>query len=311
MILAHRIASYIDELQLTTPLELIEIGSNSGHLACDILDTLRDSFPEHYQRISYTICEHLETMQQVQRQTLGEHSEKLSFHRSLTDLKIPFANGIILSNELIDAFPVKILTMRGGNWLEKVIDNTPDGFEFTLKPISSPAAAKFSESLPDHPDDYTTEFRPGLDAFTSACANVIEAGLVITIDYGHNHSSYYSPERATGTLQTFHQHTKTDNPLEHLGEQDITAHVDFTQLAESFERANLEPSYFNSQTRYLTQHASNWFQQIESSGQAPPSRLIRQFQTLTHPAMMGRQFHVLECIKSGAVHQSVRTKLEM
>lgn len=311
MLLAHRIVSYLDSHQLDSPIELIEVGANSGQLACDILDTLQQSFPDYYTLINYTICEHLESMQQVQRQTLDQYAHKLSFHKNLADIKKPFAHGIILSNELIDAFPVKILTKKEDDWLEKVVSSTTGGFEFTYQPISSPAAKEFARNLSGQPDGYITEFRPGLEAFANTCSAVIETGLVITVDYGHNHSSYYSSERNTGTLQTFHEHTKGDNPLQHLGEQDITAHVDFTQLAKAYEMAKLEPCYFDTQSRYLTEHASNWFQQIENSGQAPPAKLIRQFQTLTHPAMMGRQFHVLECVKNGEPQQTARTKLEL
>ena len=310
MILAHRIITYTAELSDLETLTIVEIGANSGQLACDILDTLASEAPQLYAKLHYIICEPLETMRQIQLQTLARHTSNLTHQSQISDLKQPLTRAILLSNELIDAFPVKIITKADGGWLEKVLSSSPSGFELNNTAIKSSELAQFVNTLPaELPDGYTTEFRPNLVKFTSACSESIEQGLIITIDYGHINADYYAPERATGTLRTFYQHTAAETPLENIGNQDITAHVDFTQLAKHFKDAGLEPSYFDTQSRYLTHHAQSWFSSIEKSGKAPPSKLIRQFQTLTHPAMMGRQFHVLECLKEGDQSPSVLTKL--
>lgn len=310
MILAHRIIQYAKESQHTEPLDIVEIGANAGHLACDILDTLAAEAPQIYAQLNYIICEPLASMRSIQRQNLEKHSSKLTHHSQLSDIQTPLPHAVLLSNELIDAFPVKLITKKEGRWLEKVITYRDSDFAFSTLAVEDPELSQFITTLPENlPDGYCTEFRPGLQKFTRSCSESIEQGLIITIDYGHIHADYYSPERTTGTLRTFHNHTAGENPLENIGTQDITAHVDFTQLANHFLEVGLAPSYFDTQSRYLTHHAHSWFSKIEASGKAPPSKLIRQFQTLTHPTMMGRQFQVLECHKGGEKNSSTLTKL--
>lgn len=310
MILAHRIMAHATQLPAAAPLELVEIGANSGQLACDILDTLAAEAPLLYQNIRYTICEPLADMRHIQAKRLTTHLEKIRHYSQQSEITPAIPHGILLSNELIDAFPVKRITKIDGAWMEQHVSTTAEGFCLTDKQIECSELLAFTRNLPlDLVDGYKTEFRPQLRDFAAACADCIERGLVITIDYGHIHSDYYSPHRTTGTLRTFHQHTAGEDPLSNIGAQDITAHVDFSQLAKSFADAGLEPSYFDTQSRYLTRHARAWFQSIEDSASPPPAKLIRQFQTLTHPAMMGRQFHVLECHKHGTPDAALTTKL--
>lgn len=310
MILAHRIIKYSNEHSELDALILVETGANSGQLACDILDTLSAEAPQLYAQLSYIICEPLDSMRKTQLQTLEKHTAKLTHQSQLSDITPPLPHAVLLSNELIDALPVKLITKIDGTWLEKHVSVSDSGFDFEDVPIESPELTQFIKELPEGlPDGYITEFRPDLSDFATACSESIEQGLIITIDYGHIDKDFYSLERVTGSLRTFHQHTAGENPLENIGDQDITAHVDFTQLAKHFRAAGLEPSYFDTQSRYLTHHATSWFRSIEESGKAPPSKLIRQFQTLTHPAMMGRQFHVFECLKNGEQNPATLTKL--
>lgn len=311
MLLAYRIAEYASANHIEANLDLIELGANTGQLACDILDTLRSDFPHLYENVRYTICEPLESMQKIQSTTLIDHSSLLEFRETLNDIKQPKVHGILLSNELIDAFPVKLITKKDGQWCELMVGNDEGEFTFKAEAIHSPQLLDFSKTLPPLPDGYTTEYRPGLEAFAAACASVLQQGMVLTIDYGYVRSDYYAERRATGTLRTFFNQTADETPLELAGEQDISAHVDFTQLAEAYQSAGFALSYFDSQSRFLIQTAAPWFKAIEDSQQAPPTKLIRQFQTLTHPGMMGNQFTVLECTKNLTSDTTVLAKLEL
>ena len=310
MILAHRIITYANEQRNLSSLSIVETGANTGQLACDILDTLSTEAPDLYSKLSYVICEPLDSMRSTQLQTLNQHTAKLTHLAQISDTSPPLPHAILLSNELIDAFPVKLITKIDGVWLEKLVTSSDSGFDFENASIESAELTQFIRTLPEElPDGYLTEFRPCLSKFATTCSESIEQGLIITIDYGHIDKDFYSLERVTGSLRTFYQHTAGEDPLENIGVQDITAHVDFTQLAKCFQTVNLAPTYFDTQSRYLTHHAHSWFKCIEESGEAPPSKLIRQFQTLTHPAMMGRQFHVLECMKNAEQNPAVLTKL--
>jgi len=311
MLLSYRIAEYARANEIEGQIDIIELGANTGQLACDILDTLRSDFPNLYKKVRYTICEPLESMLKIQSTTLQAHSALLEFHSTINGIKQVKEHGILLSNELIDAFPVKLITKKKGQWNEQMVDYANGDFGFISQAIQSPQLQDFSQTLPSLPDGYTTEYRPGLEAFATTCASVLKQGMVLTIDYGYVRSDYYTERRGTGTLRTFLNQTADETPLVQAGEQDITAHVDFTQLANAYQIAGFAPSYFDSQARFLIQTAKPWFEAIENSPQAPPAKLIRQFQTLTHPAMMGNKFSVLECTKNRASDSTVLAKLEL
>lgn len=147
------------------------------------------------------------------------------------------------------------------------------------------------------PDGYTTEYNTGMAGFATSAANALDAGVFLTIDYGHLEQDFYHPDRSTGTLQTYHAHSKAEDPLLSPGELDITAHVDFTRFQKTCEQAGFHSPWFGTQASYLTEHARDWLLEMEQSPEDPDRELIRQFQTLVHPSMLGSRFWVLEMQK--------------
>ncbi len=302
-ILAHRIHALWKDQQhydQTTPFHLIEIGANSGQLAKDILNTIQRHFPELYSQIHYHIAEHLSTDKATQINTLNIHIDRLSHHSDLSE--ISETQGIIISNELIDAFPVHLLELKNNHWNERRVSMNEDKLSFTLSDKLSPELQAFTQSLPtDLPDGYQTEYRSNIDTFAQSARSALQHSTTITIDYGHTHSAYYQPSRSTGTLRCYHQHKTDEEPLDLPGLKDITAHVDFTQLAKSYLKADHYLSHFSAQSHYLTTHACDWLIQLESemaeadtAGQSRVMKIIRQFHSLTHPTIMGHQFYILE-----------------
>lgn len=295
-ILAHRIHQLWAENDSPATYHLIEIAANDGQLAKDILDTIQQSFPVLYQALTYHIIEHLEAAKTLQKITLREHIDKLAQHRSPSE--ISETNGIILSNELIDALPVHLLQLENNQWHERLITVENEKLTFLLDKNLTPEVAEFTQTLPPElknlPDSYQTEYRPGVDALIADTNGMLENFHTITIDYGHTHSSYYVASRSTGTLRCYHQHQADEAPLETPGLKDITAHVDFTQLGKSYLLQNHQITHFSSQSHYLTTHAKDWLLSLEENLTPDSFKLIRQFQTLTHPTTMGHQFHVLE-----------------
>lgn len=307
-ILAERIVKYISN---HPPAAIVEIGANTGQLALDILNHLKEHHPTHYNNITYTICEPLERMREVQRNTLAVHCDKFTHATSLAKLTTSQTSGVILSNELIDAFPVKLVVRNNNQWLERCVDFKNETFQWSEQEIQSPKLKEFAQSLPHLPDGYLTEYRPGLESFSQLAAQMFETSLSITIDYGYPKSEYYHPTRNTGTLRCYHQHKADDEPLLLMGQKDITAHVDFSHLAKCMLEAQLAPQYFDSQTRYLIEHATPLLEKIEAGDMANSAKWIRQFHTLTHPSMMGNQFKVLECEKGVAASKEALTALEL
>ena len=120
----------------------------------------------------------------------------------------------------------------------------------------------------------------------------LKRGYVVTIDYGFPASVYYAPFRRDGTLTAYRQHRRTKNVLEHPGEQDLTAHVDFTALAQAGTGVGLALLRFLDQQHFLTGIA-----QAELEGGTGPkagvAENLRAWHTLTHPDYLGARFHVL------------------
>lgn len=311
-ILAHRIHQLWLETGSPQNYHLIEMGANNGQLAVDILSTIQQTFPELYTTLHYHIIEHLDSVRDIQSQTLSGHNEKFSLHSSPSE--ISEQHGIILSNELIDAFPVHLLQLENGSWHERNITITDDKLTFTSNEKLTPELESFTKNLPpasDLPDGYQTEFRPGLSAHIAKFSEMLENPRTITIDYGHTHSSYYAASRRTGTLRCYHQHQADEEPLILPGLKDITAHVDFTQLGETYLQHGHQVTHFSSQSNYLTTHAKDWLLSLEENLGPVSFKLIRQFQTLTHPTTMGHQFHVLETSSEGINCSDTLEKLEI
>jgi SAM-dependent MidA family methyltransferase len=142
------------------------------------------------------------------------------------------------------------------------------------------------------PDGFTTEICPPAEKWWHEAAGVLKQGKLLTLDYGLNGEEFFSPQRANGTLRAYHRHRVAEDVLANPGEQDLTAHVNFTAIQRVGEAAGLKTAMFASQVQFLTGIAQRAWQ--ESSDFGPWTRdHTRQFQTLTHPDHLGRSFRVL------------------
>jgi SAM-dependent MidA family methyltransferase len=143
--------------------------------------------------------------------------------------------------------------------------------------------------LPDI-EGYTTEVHLNARRWMRRMADALEHGFVVTIDYGYAAEDYYAPHRKDGTLLCYHQHQVSHDPLARVGEQDITAHVNFTALADEGAAHGLKTLGFTDQSRFLTGL-------LEQAGEALLAKLgtkaTAQLKTLLHPELMGRTFKVL------------------
>lgn len=301
LILARRLEKFWREIDQPRELNIIEPGAHDGTLCADILHEARKLSPEFYNAIQYHLVEAAPSLTSTQQKKLmPEFAGKFTTQSDLSELHN--LHGAIISNELIDAFPVDLIRFEQHTWHQLMVDTSPNGnLIFTSAEITDPELCSFCKSLShlgtEFPEGYTTEYNPGIARFTKAASRALASGLFITIDYGHLAEDYYHPDRVTGTLQTYHHHRNSNNPLESPGEIDITSHVDFSQLRTSAESDGFEFSSFTPQANYLTHHAREWLLSLEASPSDNSSALIRQFQTLTHPAMLGTKFQVLEMKK--------------
>ncbi len=241
--------------------DLVEMGAGQGILAVDILRFIKQKYPDFFDSITYIIVETSAALRQQQQQIQGANIRWLSWD----ELPDESLCGCCFSNELVDAFPVHRLQWQDGQWQECYVtwdegngEETAGftaGFKEELGPLSTPALAAYFEQVgvadQEWPDGYTTEVNLAALSWLEMLARKLKRGYVITIDYGYEAHRYYHPQRSRGTLQCYRQHRYHDDPYCFVGEQDITAHVDFTALQRQGDRLGLDPEGFTPQALFL------------------------------------------------------------
>jgi SAM-dependent MidA family methyltransferase len=225
----------------------VEPGAGEGYMCKDILDYLkgRELFPF----LRYVIVEPHPFMQQKQQKLLDNFSAKIQWTASLS--KIDSFSGCILSNELLDAFPVHLITMNNG--LKEIYVTVADNhiIETTGAP-STPALSDYLRTFPvDLPDGYRTEINLRIKDWLNAVNHVLSEGFILSIDYGYPVRGYYSEDRDRGTLLCYYKHQVNENMFQHIGEQDITAHVNFSSVKKWGEEYGFRTVGFCNQGTYL------------------------------------------------------------
>lgn len=284
------------------PFVLVEQGGHDGRLARDLLAALGEIRPALLAGLEYRIVEPRAALREALESLLADlPGPRPRLVPSLAEAAAPA--GIFLGNELLDAFPVDLITFEGGRWRERRVawDAEAGRPIFASAPLRT-ALADFAETLgSDFPEGYLTEVCLAVDAWMADAAELFERGRWWIVDYGQRREDYYLPQRSRGTLRTFQDHRVGDDPFAAPGGQDLTADVDFTRVEEAAHRAGLRTRRFTDQHHFLIEAARPWLLSLE--GNPPDSRTakrLRQFQTLTHPGMMGKRFKVLELERGGA-----------
>jgi SAM-dependent MidA family methyltransferase len=294
-LLAWRFARWLKRLG-SSRVQLIEAGAHHGHLARDILKWFSRFEPELFQRIDYAILEPSAHLRLKQHETLGSITHSVRWVNSWAECGSSHS-GIIFSNELLDAFPVRILSWNKslGTWQELGVAISGESYVWTTL-SSAHLEEEFLPQLPPEllsvlPDGFRTEINPGAVDWWRDAAARLSSGYLVTFDYGFETEEFFMPQRGSGTLRSYRNHRLSDDVLNDPGEQDITAHVDFGKLRETGGLAGLSTAVDESQASFLTKIVAE-IGQSDSFEKWTPSRL-RQFQTLVHPNHLGRNFRVL------------------
>jgi SAM-dependent MidA family methyltransferase len=283
---------------------MIEAGAHAGQLAKDILSWLQRQRPKIFERLEYIVIEPSPRRQEWQRETLAEFGNKIRWLAQISELKNPqsairnpqSAYEIIFSNELLDAMPVRRFGWDAKNkkWFEWGVAVESGKFVWAKIPNSeSPTSVRrLPSSLLDVlPDGYTIETSPAAENWWRKAAHVLKRGKLLTMDYGLTADEWLSPARTNGTLRAYFRHHASDDLLAHVGEQDLTAHVNFSTIQKAGEDAGLKTEFFSTQSKFLTEILAKT-QRDKTFGEWNSAR-VRQFQTLTHPEHLGRAFRVL------------------
>lgn len=275
---------------------IMELGAHDGKLAADVLAAIARLDNAAFTQLEYLIAEPLAVMQAAQSARLANFAPVVRWVGTPDECSGDPLPGIVFGNELLDALPFHVVTWHQGGWRESGVAKDPAHPERCVWCDLGPPTAGLAKHLAridtrGFPDGYRTEVRTGFTDLHRAIACALTHGLVIWFDYGFARPEYYDPARVHGTLRTFSNHRAGDDPLADPGACDITAHVDFTAVADCATEAGMVLAEFHNQGAWLTHHAAEWLREIENR---PDPVAIRQFQTLTHPTQLGARFHVIE-----------------
>ncbi|SPK73782.1 conserved protein of unknown function [Cupriavidus taiwanensis] len=232
---------------------LLEFGAGTGRLAADLLLGLEQEgqLPD-----TYAIVELSGELRARQLDTLARRAPHLAERVTWLDTLPAAFEGVIVGNEVLDAMPVQLYARRGGHWHERGVaragaqDGGATAFRFedrALVDADVPAALRAISG--DH--ELVTETHVEAQGFTRAVGAMLARGAAFFIDYGFPGSEYYHPQRAGGTLMCHYRHHAHPDPFLYPGLQDITAHVDFSGIAQAAVEAGLTVAGFASQARFL------------------------------------------------------------
>ena len=252
-LIAKEICRFWELLGSPAAFTVAEAGAGGGQLALDILDAISELNQPLYGALSYRLIEKEPSLKESQAAFLARHGERLAWSSpdELAAGKLHFT-GCILSNELFDAMPVHIVEMTGEGLKELFVGSDGENFIERLGTPSTPELAAYLER-------FQVSLLPGqrgeinltTPAWIAQAAGALERGFVLTIDYGYLTEELYAPQRQDGTLLCYHRHTSGENPYLLVGEQDITTHINFSQLMAAGEDAGLATAWYGEQYRFL------------------------------------------------------------
>jgi SAM-dependent MidA family methyltransferase len=235
---------------------LVEQGAHHGEFARDVLESIQRRSPQFFATLRYRIIEPFSKLQDRQSQTLEKFRDRVQWLRSLDDVE-PFV-GVHFSNELLDAMPINL---RG-----KLVGLNGNEFVF----IESSLEQAINQSQLD---------------WTARVAEKLKRGVVLTIDYGFAETEFRE------MLQVRSKHRSLSSPFEQIGEADITAHINWTEIARTAVKNGFRIAGFTDQHHFLTGIISKWPEIVVAEKSKPA------LQTLLHPEMLGRSFQVLALSK--------------
>ncbi|MGV3773280.1 MAG: class I SAM-dependent methyltransferase [Verrucomicrobiales bacterium] len=298
--LGFKFAQWLEALDLEGPLQIIESGAHNGDLAFDLLQFLSHFRPVLFQKLHYIIVEPLLSRRTMQEEKLQPFTEVVEWVGSLLEMDEKSINGLIISNELLDAMPVHQLRWNKSRqaWVEWGVGlNHGKLIWAELPAISTEKLSSYIPQFPPEllellPDQFCHEVSLHAMEWWQCAAARLGKGLLFAADYGFDHLMFFHPQRTGGTLRAYQNHKQVKEILDAPGTMDITAHVNFTRIQEAGFAAGLRDALYCSQAQFLNEI----FKEIVSANDLAftwNSETVRQFQTLTHPEHLGRAFKTL------------------
>jgi SAM-dependent MidA family methyltransferase len=271
--------------------DILELGAGTGRLAQDLLMELTrlNQLPNYYY-----ILEVSADLRDTQRKNLySELPEEISSRVVWLDRMPESFEGLVIANEVLDALPVHIIEQAASSINEVGVSWEDGHFAWKSKQLESETLLDFATKLALS-EGYVTEICPAATGLLTALAGSLQLGAVIMIDYGFSRAEYYHPQRRQGTLMCHYRHHSHSDPFLYLGLQDITAHVDFTRIAQAGVEAGLSFVGYLNQAQFLIN--CEIIQSLECMSKEDIVEYLSYttaVQKLLSPAEMGELFKVI------------------
>ena len=268
---------------------VLELGAGSGTMAADVLGELQnvDRLPQRY-----LILETSPQLVERQQRTLQQRHPALKDRIEWISALPAGFGGIVIANEVLDALPTHLVVWRRGGIYERGV-SWKDRFVWADRPLPLGTLRSAAEAIGAEAD-YVSEISLVVPALVRTLSATLRKGALLLIDYGFGRREYYHPQRLQGTLMCHYRHRAHDDPFFLPGLQDLTAHVDFTAVAEAGIESGLKLLGYATQAQFLVN--SGITQLLEGHpGDATTSRfaLTAGAQKLLSPAEMGELFKVI------------------
>jgi len=286
---ARTLARGVGPLLATTGGDLIELGAGSGELACGLLAALDEAgrLPR-----CYAILEVSPDLRARQAQRIGALPERLAQRVRWLDALPDRIDGVMLGNEVLDALPVHLVAWSGQGPSERGVGVRDGGFAFVDRPLTDgPLRERVLALSVEAP--YVSEVNLRADALVDTLARRLARGVLLFIDYGFGRAEYYHPQRSRGTLMCHYRHRAHDDAFFLPGLQDITAHVDFTAVAEAGVARGMRLHGYTTQASYLVDLGITDLLGRGVPGSVDYLREAAGVQKLLSPAEMGELFKVI------------------
>ena len=281
--------------------QIVELGAGGGKLAANILEFAEARLPEFYATLRYVAVERSAVRRATQERILARHicAGRVALRNELPPR---IENGCVISNEFFDALPVHRVVFEDGKLREVFIAVRDGELREELGDPSSPELERyFAGQGIELQEGQQAEVNLAAREWVKKIAQALEHGFVTTFDYGHEARELYNERHMRGTLLAYEEHRSGENLYDAPGEQDLTAHVNFSDLAKTGEAAGLTTLGRVSQAQFLLavgreNEFADLYDGTESETEKIRARL--KLKTLIHPEAMGEAFSVLIQSKS-------------
>lgn len=284
------IAAQAAEILGRTGGDILELGPGTGRLAADLLRRLEelDALPDRYLMLDVS-----GELRARQRSRLTEAAPHLIDRIHWIDaLPEPF-DGLVLANEVLDAVPVHVVAWQSDGLFEHGVAWQGDRLAWAPRPLPEGPLRRTAEALPVEPP-YVSEIGLGASALVATLAARLRRGALLFIDYGFPRREFYHPQRSAGTLMCHYRHHVHADPFHLPGLEDITAHVDFSAIADAACGAGADLAGYTSQAHFLV-NCGITERLARTPASDPLAHLPRAsgVQKLLSPAEMGELFKVI------------------